>query len=221
MRTSSDFTPCRPSPVSLFVLDASVAVVRLLSKRKGSRAEMALMRRESDEAVVPHLWRLALRKSLLVATRRGRLSADGATERLNALRDLPVRTDTEPGLSLAFVLAEKHDLTFCDAVYLELAVRYNAPIATLDKALARAADAECLPVLAGMETLRPESLVAAPRQECRNRSGHAGRYRWPRGHWGRWNRPAAIWASKSNGIVQLLPTHDCEARQWAVAESQG
>ena len=114
---------------------------------------MALVRLESDEALVPHLWHLELRNSLLVATRRGRLSADGATERLNALRDLAVRTDTEPGLSLAFVLAEKHGLTFYDAVYLELAVRYKAPIATLDKALARAADAEGLPVLAGIETL--------------------------------------------------------------------
>ena len=37
---------------------------------------------------------------LLVAARGGRLMADGPAERLNALRDLPIRTDTEPDLTL-------------------------------------------------------------------------------------------------------------------------
>ncbi len=36
-------------------------------------------------------------------------------------------------------LALTHDLTFYDALYLELAKRRNAPLATLDNALARAA----------------------------------------------------------------------------------
>ena len=83
---------------------------------------------------------------LLVAARRGRLAADRPSERLNALRDLPIRTDPEPDLTLAFALAEKHGLSFYDAVYLELAKRHGAPLATLDKALARAADAEGLPI---------------------------------------------------------------------------
>ena len=118
-------------------------------------AEMALTRLEDDEALVPHLWHLELRNCLLVATRRGRFTADGPTERLNALRDLPVRTDTEPDLTLAFVLAERHGLSFYDAVYLELAKRHTAPIATLDKALARAADAEGLPLVCDPQELRP------------------------------------------------------------------
>ena len=63
------------------------------------------------------------------------------------MRDLPVRTDTEPDLTLAFVLAERHDLSFYDAVYLELAKRHTAPIATFDKALARAAAAEGLSLI--------------------------------------------------------------------------
>lgn len=89
-----------------------------------------------------------MRNSLLVATRRGRLSPDAPTERLDALHDLPVRTDSALGLTLAFVLAQKHGLSFYDAVYLELAKRHSAPIATLDKALARAAGIEGLPILA-------------------------------------------------------------------------
>ena len=49
---------------------------------------------------------------------------------------------------LTFVLAEKHGLSFYDAVYLELAKRHSAPLAMLDKALARVVDAEGLPLIA-------------------------------------------------------------------------
>lgn len=138
--------------MSVFVLDASVAVAWLLSEQDASTAELALLRLESNDAVVPQLWHLEVRNSLLVATCRGRLPPDAVTERLGALRDLPVRTDSGLDLSLAFVLAQKHGLSYYDAVYLDLAKRHGAPIATLDKALARAAGIEGLPVLPGIET---------------------------------------------------------------------
>lgn len=138
--------------MSVLVLDASVAVAWLLGEQDSSTAEPVLLRLESDEALVPQLWHLEVRNSLLVASRRGRLSPDTPAERLDALRNLPIHTDSGPDLSLAFVLAQKHNLSFYDAVYLELAKRHSAPIATLDKALARAAGIEGLPVLVGIET---------------------------------------------------------------------
>ena len=130
--------------MSLFVLDASVAVAWLLSEETASRADLALVRLEDDEALVPHLWHLELRNSFLVAVRRGRFIADGPAERLNALYDLPIRTDMEPDMDIAFALADKHGLSFYDAIYLELAKRHAAPLATLDTALARAAADEGL-----------------------------------------------------------------------------
>ena len=138
--------------MSVFVLDASVALAWLLNEQDASTVEPVLLRLESDEALVPELWHLEVRNSLLVASRRGRLSPDAPTERLDALRDLPVRTDSGLDLSIAFVLAQKHGLSYYDAVYLELAKRHSAPIATLDKALARAAGIEGVPVLVGIET---------------------------------------------------------------------
>ncbi len=138
--------------MSVFVLDASVALAWLLNEQDASTVEPVLLRLESDEALVPELWHLEVRNSLLVASRRGRLSPDAPTERLDALRDLPVRTDSGLDLSLAFVLAQKHGLSYFGAVYLELAKRHSAPIATLDKALARAAGIEGVPVLVGIET---------------------------------------------------------------------
>ncbi len=130
--------------MSIFVLDASVAVSWLLGEDTAPQADSVLARLESDEALVPHLWHLEVHNSLLVASRRGRLAADQPAERLNALRDLPIRTDTEPDLTIAFALAERHGLSFYDAIYLELAKRNVAPIATLDRALARAAASEGL-----------------------------------------------------------------------------
>ena len=63
------------------------------------------------------------------------------------MRHLRVRTDRDPDLGTAFILAERHVLSFYDAIYLELAVRHEAPLATLDKALAGAAAASGLPLV--------------------------------------------------------------------------
>lgn len=48
---------------------------------------------------------------------------------------------TSPEAGLLFSLALRHDLTACDAVYLELALRRQLPIATQDVELAAAARA--------------------------------------------------------------------------------
>ncbi len=50
-------------------------------------------------------------------------------------------------LAVALTLAGRHRLSFYDAIYLELAKRRAAPVATLDKALARAAAGEGLPLV--------------------------------------------------------------------------
>ena len=58
-------------------------------------------------------------------------------------------TDLEPDDGAAVLLAQRHRLTFYDAVYLELAIRRNLPMATLDRALVNDARIESLPVVAG------------------------------------------------------------------------
>lgn len=49
--------------------------------------------------------------------------------------------------SATLKLATLHGLTIYDASYLELAVRLNAPLATLDRDLRQAAAAEGVPLL--------------------------------------------------------------------------
>ncbi len=119
-----------------FVLDASVATAWLLDDEGEALSNAALARLETEEALVPQLWHVEVRSALLGAERRGRIRSDEVDERLRSLRDLPVRTDTDPRLGAALALARTHNLSMYDAMYLELAQRLDAPLVTLDKELA-------------------------------------------------------------------------------------
>ena len=134
--------------MSGLVVDASVVLAWLFDDEEEPRADRVLERLEEDGALVPHLWHLETRNTLLIAERRGRLSATGVKERLDALKGLPIRTDEEPDFQSAFDLARAHRLSFYDALYLELAKRESADLATLDGALGRAAVAEGVPLSA-------------------------------------------------------------------------
>jgi predicted nucleic acid-binding protein len=133
--------------VSRFVLDASVTAAWLLDDEGGVRANAALARLETEVALVPQHWHLEVRSALLGAERRRRIRADEVDERLRTLGELSVRTDTEPRVATAFALARRHGLSIYDAVYLELAQRSDAPLATLDQAMSRAARATGLALI--------------------------------------------------------------------------
>ena len=125
--------------MSGLVVDSSVVLAWLYAEREKSRAQGVLERVKEKGALVPGLWHLEVRNSLLSAERRGRIAAGDVKERLDAVKGLPIRTDEALDLEAAFDLARAHGLTFYDAVYLELAKRENAELATLDAALSRAA----------------------------------------------------------------------------------
>lgn len=131
------------------MLDASVAPVWLFNDEDEMRADAALARLEIEVALVPRCWHLEVRNALLGAERRGRIRVGEVDERLQRLGEPPVRTDTEPHIATAFALAGTHGLSMYDAVYLELAQRSDAPLATLDKVLARA------PAAAGLALTEP------------------------------------------------------------------
>ena len=128
--------------MSGLVVDASVVIAWLFDDEAEHRADMALVRLTEDGAMAPYLWHLETRNTLLVAERRGRFSAGEVNERLDALQGLPIQTDEEPDLQAAFNLARAYNLSFYDALYLELAKREGAELATLDRELGRAATAE-------------------------------------------------------------------------------
>lgn len=134
--------------MSNLVLDASISLAWLLDDETAPEAEAARKRLATYTAYVPRIWHLEVRNALTVAERRGRLSRRMSEERLDALAELPIQTDRDPNFRAAMDLARKHGITFYDALYLELALRMTAELATLDNALARAAANESLDVLA-------------------------------------------------------------------------
>lgn len=133
--------------MSNLVLDASISLAWLLDDETAPEADAARQRLATYSAYVPRIWHLEIRNALLVAERRGRLSRRMSEERLDALAELPIRTDQDPNFRVTMDLAPKRGITFYDALYLELALRTTAALATLDNALARAATNEGLDVL--------------------------------------------------------------------------
>ncbi len=133
--------------MSALVLDASVACDWLLDDELDPRAVRVAERVSQDGALVPQLWQLEVRNALVSAERRGRLSAQGMADRLRALQQLPVVTDAEPDVDAVLAVARLHHISIYDAVYLELAQRRRATLATLDAGLVEAAAAAEVPVV--------------------------------------------------------------------------
>ena len=72
----------------------------------------------------------------------------GTAAFLADLEALSLRIDRAPESDAVLALARAHRLTIYDAGCLELAGRIGAPLATLDRQLARAARAAGVPLLA-------------------------------------------------------------------------
>ena len=125
-----------------FVLDASIALSWAFADEEHPHARLALERLARDSAIVPSLWLLEVRNVRIVNERRGRISEEHAAAFLLHVSRLRLLIDYTPNYDAALGLARKHRLTIYDAVYLELARREAIPLATLDRDLIAAAQAE-------------------------------------------------------------------------------
>ena len=137
--------------MSAFVLDCSVTVAWLFDDETTPETDALLDRLKDDRALVPMLWHLEIANVLARAHRHKRISGAQVAAHVNLLSRLPILTDAETQ-SHAFreilAIAGTQRLSTYDAAYLELAMRRGMALATLDKALVRAArhvDVETLP----------------------------------------------------------------------------
>jgi predicted nucleic acid-binding protein len=124
------------------VVDASVAASWLLPDERDGRATDAALALKEADGLVPQLWHLEMRNLILMAIRRNRLVSEDGAERLSSLSQLPLETDVQPDLDAAFELAVRYELTYYDALYLELACRRRAALATFGARLLEAARSE-------------------------------------------------------------------------------
>ena len=100
-------------------------------------------------AFVPVLWTIEVANVLLVATRRGRITETDWSRIQRNLEALSIQMDpvsTSRNWGAVLKVAHAHRLSVYDAMYLELAIRMQLPLATLDRALARAGRAAGLEV---------------------------------------------------------------------------
>jgi predicted nucleic acid-binding protein len=132
------------------VVDSSMTLAWYFDDER-TAASIAVLNQVADAgAIVPALWRLEVLNGLQVAVRRGRIDIAYRDASLEDLRSLVIAID--PGTngqawSATLRLCDRFGLTSYEAAYLELALRRQLPLATLDRDLARAAQTESVPLV--------------------------------------------------------------------------
>ena len=123
-----------------FVVDNSVASGWYFENQVTPYTEAIADRLREDRAVVPALWELELTNVLRTTCLRQRMTADKAQQVLARIAKLPIevaRVGAPPHELLA--LALRFGLSSYHAAYLQLALRLQLPVATVDAALRDAA----------------------------------------------------------------------------------
>lgn len=125
-----------------FVIDASIIAAFPFGETDDARVLMVIEELKLSEALTPCVFFFEIRNALIVGEKRGRSTAQKSADFLRDLEDLPVRIAPLPGNEALMSLARERNLTVYDAAHLELAKREGLPLATLDRALEKAAIAE-------------------------------------------------------------------------------
>ncbi|WP_216186564.1 type II toxin-antitoxin system VapC family toxin [Verticiella alkaliphila] len=129
----------------MFVLDNCVTMCWVLNDgNDGNRgyAERVLRRLMTGEAVVPSIWGLEVGNVLAKSEARGLITEARSQGFLSKLERLSISSDSESqdrAFSDILNLARRYKLSTYDASYLELAIRRQIPLATVDKDLVKAA----------------------------------------------------------------------------------
>ena len=123
-----------------FVLDNSVVCGWFLENQATAYTAAVGRRLQEEKAYAPPVWELELANVLRAACMRQQMTQTAAHVVIEQVLSLPIEIDRKPvpaneilGLALRFGLCSY------DAAYLELAVRLNAPLATIDERLKRVA----------------------------------------------------------------------------------
>ncbi len=125
-----------------FVVDNSVVMSWCFKDETNKYGDAVLDRLAESTAIVPPIWPLEVVNVLLVAERRNRLKQVDSVRFITLLLQLPIVVENEvPGGKMKDLLAlgRANNLSSYDAAYLDLSMRKDCPIATLDKKLIEAA----------------------------------------------------------------------------------
>jgi predicted nucleic acid-binding protein len=133
----------------MFVFDCSIISSWLLPDEENHISEDIMKKfllQESPIIKAPCIFYIEIMNVLQVAYRRQRIDKNLKESILQSIMQLPVIIDNAGMIPSYFpdiaALATKYQLSSYDALYLELAIRQNIPLITLDKALRQAAKSE-------------------------------------------------------------------------------
>ncbi len=125
-----------------FILDCSITMAWCFEDESNPYTDSILENLNKSTAVVPSIWPLEVANVLLLAKKKKRITDLQSSSFIDALAGLPIVVDSSTNtraMHSIFALADHENLTIYDAAYLELAIRENIPIITLDKGLIKAA----------------------------------------------------------------------------------
>ncbi len=132
-----------------FVVDCSVALAWFLEDERTVFSDAILRATETADHWVPAVWPFEFANGLLMAERRRRIAREARLEALARVQLPGLHIDSPPlDMRAISAFAERRGLTTYDASYLELAMRLDFDLVTLDRALADAAVAEGVSVQA-------------------------------------------------------------------------
>ena len=121
----------------LIILDASAALSMLLAEAEGTEVAELISNTTSinGRIFVPGLFWYELGNGLLMAEQTNRITSQASSIAVSSLNQLPIVTQNEldlPVFNRIMTLARDNGLTYYDAGYLELALRFKAPLKSFD-----------------------------------------------------------------------------------------
>ncbi len=131
--------------MSAAVVDVSVVLTWCFLDEAREDCDLLQERLAEDGVLVPEHWWLEIANSLLSAERRARIQrsdVEAFLKRLSLMRIEGDHQTREKSWTSTLALARDDRLTAYDAANLELAIRAHCPLATLDRELRVAAQAE-------------------------------------------------------------------------------
>ena len=125
--------------MSYCILDCSAAIPWLFEDEASPQSDALLDKIVQEGALVPALWHLEVRNTLIQGIKRKRTNIVTVFDQLEQLASLPITTEHTPNIRLNDIIdiALAGKLTSYDATYIELAARTKLPLATNDKAMCK------------------------------------------------------------------------------------
>lgn len=121
-----------------FIVDASVGAGWIIKNQVSGYSGAAKRALLAGPLVAPALWWLAMTILLRFGCRRRTITAVEAHGFIKTLEALPIRIESlECNASELLGLALRHDLSAYEAIYLDLALRLQLPLATEEPRCAR------------------------------------------------------------------------------------